>query len=292
MYRRAIVHYCGETIVENYAGLLLRKNEILVEVKYTYMSIADEALTQCSIISRDYKRVLGSIAIGKVLRIGVESYSISEGDRVVVFPILGHAPIEIDGACQDIYNIDSKYALVSSQKAFSDLEMLFIALLSINKKLLDLVKGFNTLIVGNDLSILPFAFYSMLYSSKLAIIPKYTLWPEIIKGEHISIYNGTKKIDVIILASSDPLVNSIVLKSFRDASIIIVHPSILSMLKLDASLFSDSSDKYVTTMKFGDIATGMEVFNEFREYLAKRVELLSLNDIPRIIRAPLIIQIS
>lgn len=235
--------------------------------------------------------MLGTIAIGKVAGIGVGVQGISEGSRVIVFPVSANAPIEVDGACQSIYSVDIKYVLEASQKAFNDLEMLFIASLSIHKKVLDTIKGLSTLIVGNDISILPFAYYSMLYSSKFAIIPRYTLWPELVKGEHVSIYNNGRKFDAVILASPDPLVNNIILKSHRDASIIIIHPSILSTLRSDSLLHPDA-EKRILTMKFGDIATGIEVFNVYREHLIKKVELLNFNSISKSIRAPLIIQIS
>lgn len=247
-------------------------------------------MSKCFTVSKDYKRVLGAIAIGKVVGIGVGVQGVSEGSRVIVFPVSAGAPIEIDGACQSIYSIDIKYVLEASQKAFNDLEMLFIASLSIHKKVLDTIKGLSTLIVGNDISILPFAYYSMLYSSKFAIIPRYTLWPELVKGEHVSIYNG-RKFDAVILASPDPLVNNIILKSYRDTSIIIIHPSILSTLRSDSLLHPDA-EKRILTMKFGDIATGIEVFNIYREHLIKNVELLNFNSISKSIKAPLIIQIN
>ncbi|MCX8168200.1 MAG: hypothetical protein N3D82_04150 [Ignisphaera sp.] len=262
-----------------------------MEVKYVYMSIADEALTHCFMVSKDGKRTLGSIAVGRVLRTGVESRNISEGDRVTVFPILGHAPIEIDGACQSVYSIDTKYVLESSQKAFSDLDMLYIAALSINREQLNSVKGVSTLIVGNDLSLLPFMYHSMLYASRLAIIPKYTLWPEIVKGEHVSIYDSSRRFDTIILASSDPLVNDIILKNFREASTIIIHPSISSMLRFDNSLLFNS-DKHILSIKFGDIASGIEIYSEFKECISKRVKLTNIDDVPKNIKSPLIVQIS
>lgn len=291
MYRRAVVHYCGDVIVENYSGVLLKRNEVLVEVGYVYMSIADEALTHCFTVSRSSKAVLGSIAVGRVLRTGVEFHGVSEGDRVIVFPIMGLAPIEIDGACQSVYGIDAKYILESSQKAFSDLEMLYIAILSIHRKQLDLVKGVNTLIIGNDLSLLPFAHYSTMYASRLAIIPRYTLWPEIIKGEHVSMYNNDRRFDVVVLASSDPLASNVILKRFQEASTLIIHPSLSFTLRF-SGVSPLNSDKHIIPMKFGDIALGIEIYNEFREHITKRVRVVGMDDVPKTVKSPLVVQIS
>lgn len=290
-YRKVIVHYCGEAFVTDYSGFLLREREVLVEVKYVYMSIADEALTRCFIVSNDYKRVLGSIAIGKVVRIGTGIQGIFEGDRVIVFPLSGRAPVDIDGAGQEMYSVNERYVLESSQKAYNDIEMLLIATLSIHRKMLENVKGLSTLVVGNDLSILPFVYYSTLYSPRFAIVPQYTLWPEVIKGEHVSMYNSGKKFDVIILASSDPLVSNIILRNYQDASTIIIHPSISSILRM-SNLLSSEDDKHIMTMRFGDIGIGIEVFNTFRDHLIKRIDVVKINSISKSIKAPLIVQIN
>uniref|UniRef100_A0A7C5Z0G1 Uncharacterized protein n=2 Tax=Ignisphaera aggregans TaxID=334771 RepID=A0A7C5Z0G1_9CREN len=291
MFKKVTVNYCGDIAVTEYFGSVVKEKELLIEIKYVYMSIADEALNQCNIIAKDYRRTLGSIAVGKVVRSGIGVQDIFEGSRVLVFPIANNAPIEFDGACQSIYNIGAEYVIASSQKAFNDLEMLFIATLSIHRKILNNIKGLSTLIVGNDISILPFAYYSMLYSPKFAIIPQYTLWPDILKSEHVSPYNSNRKFDVVVLASSDPLINNIVLKSYQDATIIIIHPSVLPMIKL-SNMLSSYSEKHVIVMKFGDIGTGIEIFNAFKENLTKRINLIKVDYIPKNIKTPLIIQVA
>jgi len=265
LYYRIAVNFCDTPIIQSFRGFMARLGEVAVQVSYAYMSIIDEAHAKCLLIAKDSPHVMGTVAVGKVIAVGIGVDRFREGDRVVAFTLTG-------GGAQSILTVSTSNVVVYNAKEFDYLDVLIIATLSVKRKLLDIVKGANVLVVGNDLSIIPFAHVAQQYSLKVFTIPRYTSWSDIVKGEHISIYEDRQLFDVIVIASCDPLVISLVPRLAKDDAIMIVHPAVRNLLK-----FSDFNAKSITIkfIQFGDMVSGESIYTEFKDIIRSKTPLLN-----------------
>ncbi|MEM0026507.1 MAG: hypothetical protein QXT53_01045 [Ignisphaera sp.] len=265
MYQRIVVPYCGKPVVKKYSGFIIGRSEIAVNISYVYMSIADEALTKCMLIAQTSEFAMGFVGMGRVIGVGVNVSNIREGDKVIVYA-------SSNGVAQSIHIADSKAFTSFNAKGFNDLEALIIATFSISKDLVKTVEGANVLIVGKDLSIMPFALESQLTSSKIYTIPNYTLWPDIVKGEHISIYDANPLYDVAVIATYDPLVLSLIPRMAKERATIIIHPQLMTLVRLME--FKSSSGILLRPMVFGDISNGIQVYEKLKDVIISRIKPL------------------
>ncbi len=266
MYRRLVINYCGTPKIEEYRAVMIRKSQVLINVTHTLYSIADDALSRCWIVASDFKRALGSIGIGKIIEKSFDINNLEIGSRVLLFPINRGAPIDIDGAAQEMYTADYDIVKLANMKIYTDVEILLIGSLSIDKNILDLLRGVRTLIVGKDPSILSFIYYASLYSSNISIIPKYTYAINNVKLSHESLFSRDKTFDVVVLAIHDQYVIDLVLNNFGvNSSIIILYPSIISTI--GSSLRGLIKNITIVPMRFGDLRIGEEVYNNIKNNL-------------------------
>ncbi len=266
MYRRLVINYCGTPKIEEYRAVMIRKSQVLINVTHTLYSIADDALSRCWIVASDFKRALGSIGIGKIIEKSFDINNLEIGSRVLLFPINRGAPIDIDGAAQEMYTADYDIVKLANMKIYTDVEILLIGSLSIDKNILDLLRGVRTLIVGKDPSILSFIYYASLYSSNISIIPKYTYAINNVKLSHESLFSRDKTFDVVVLAIHDQYVIDLVLNNFGvNSSIIILYPSIISTI--GGSLRGLMKNITIVPMRFGDLRIGEEVYNNIKNNL-------------------------
>jgi hypothetical protein len=93
-----------------------------------------------------------------------------------------------------------------------------------------------------------------------------------VKGEPISIYEDRQLFDVIVIASCDPLVISLVPRLAKDDAIMIVHPAVRNLLK-----FSDFNAKSITIkfIQFGDMVSGESIYTEFKDIIRSKTPLLN-----------------
>jgi hypothetical protein len=268
LYYRIVVNFCSTPLLQEFRSFIVRLGEVAIQVSYAYMSVADEAYTKCLLVARDSPHPLGTIAIGKVIGVGVGASEFREGDRVIAFTLTG-------GGAQSILSTHVNNAVTFNAREYNYLEALAVACLSIHRELLEVVKGANVLIVGKDLSIIPFAYAAQQYSCRVFTVPKHTLWPDVIKGEHISIYEGEQLFNVIVIASCNPLVISMVLRLAKDNATVIVHPALRSLVRLsDIGM----GNVMIKLMQFGDMSSGEAVYTKFRDVIMSRIPVLKPQD--------------
>ncbi|MEL9939578.1 MAG: hypothetical protein QW632_03350 [Ignisphaera sp.] len=268
MYQRVVVPYCGKPATKKYSGFIIGRNEVAVDISYVYMSVADEALINCMLVAQTSESVLGFAGVGKVIGVGLNVSDVREGDRVIVYA-------DNSGVAQSIHIADRRVLIPFNAKGFNDLEALIIAVFSVSKDLVESVKGTNVLIVGKDLSIMPFALESQLNSSKMYTVPSHTLWPDIVKGEHISVYDTSPLYDVAVVATYDPLVLSLILRMAKEGATIILHPLLMPLAKFME--FKPSSNISLKSMKFGDISNGIQVYEKLKEIANSRIKPLDIS---------------
>ncbi len=288
MYRRLVTNYCGTPRIEEYKAVMIRKSQILINVTHALYSIADEALSKCLIVATDFKRVLGSIGIGKIVEKSFDVNDLDIGSRALLFPINHGAPIDMDGAIQEMYSVEHDVVKLANMKMYTDVEALLIGSLSIDKNILDLLRGARILIVGRDLSILSFIYYASLYSSSLSIIPKYTLAINNVKLSHESLFNKDKIFDIVVLAIHDQYVINLVLSSFGiNSSILILYPTVMSAI--GSSLRRLTKNVTIVPMRFGDLRMGEEVYNNIKNNL--KINTINVEKFPpKSMEAPIILR--
>ena len=263
MYLRILVNFCGVPETREYRSFIVRFGEIAIQISYAYMSSVDEAYTKCWIVAQDSQHILGTIGVGKVVAVGVGVDSVREGDRV--------AAITFSSSAQSITTASSSAIHVFNSSNYTDLDLVFIASLSIQRQLLELIKGVHVLIVGKDLSIIPFALAAQQYAAKLYIIPKYTLWPDIVKGEHVSLFEDKPVSDVAVIATYDPAVVSAIPRLVKEDATLILHPLIKKVSTLTSSAPSSFNIK---TMRFGDLAVGEAMYEKLKDVIVSRVPVV------------------
>jgi hypothetical protein len=268
LYYRIAVNFCNTPLIQGFRGFVARLGEVAVQVSYAYMSVADEAYAKCLLVAKDSPHVMGTVAVGKVIAVGVGANGFREGDRVVAFTITG-------GGAQSILTVGADNAIAYNAREYDYLDSLIIAVLSVRRELLELVKGANVLVVGKDLSVIPFTYVAQQHSLKVFTIPKYTLWPDVVKGEHISVYEDKRLFDVVVMASCDPLIVSLVPRLVRDGATLIVHPATRSLLRL---AYFNVQSITVKLMQFGDMASGEAVHSRFKDLIKSRIPVLKPQD--------------
>lgn len=289
MYRRVVVNFCNSIEIERFYTTIINNNDIAIRTSYSYLSVADIALSNCYLVANQRKS-LGSIAIGKVVDKGVNVSGIYEGVRVVVFPINSPQYLETSGGAQDIVVVDQSYAKVVELKSYSDLEVLIIAALSVEGELIEYIKGKDVLLIGNDISLAAFAYYASKYSCRVGIIPKQFPDLGLAKAEHISLYDKSRQFDVVVVATANPVYVRLATRNMlknRD-SMVILYPHTHNLLHGICTKYNVR----IRSMAFGDIDIGLKVFESYRDTIMSKIKAFDMNQLPKNITEPLFIKFS
>ncbi|MEM4789278.1 MAG: hypothetical protein QXM55_05565 [Ignisphaera sp.] len=289
MYRKAIVLFCGDINIEKFSSIAIKKNEVAIKTSYTYFSVADIAFNSCNLVAKD-RKTLGSITVGKIVDLGVGVKDLSEGSRVIAFIVNSPQYKNTLGGAQDVIVIEHNYVRAVKLVEYSDEELLLLATLSIDKEVIDYLKGKDVLLVGNDISVLSFAHYAQKYSCKLGVISKYTInISNFVKCDHVSLYDNSKSFDTIVIASPDPVVVCLTIKNFtkEKGSKVIMYPHINNLLR---GRCIENNEISIKIAYLGDIEVGIEVFKAYGDKLLNQVKVVKLEHLPKQISEPLIIK--
>lgn len=289
MYRKAFSIFCGDVHLGRYSSILLKRNEVLIKTSYAYISVTDIALNNCELIAKNVK-TLGSVAVGKVVDVGVDVDDVVPGSRAVVFAINNLHYMDYFGVAQDLVNSEKEYVKVVKLGEYEDKELLIIASLSVDMSILELLKGRDVMLIGEDISIITFAHYAQKYSCRIGIVPRYTIpLLNTVGTEHVSIYNSYKDFDVIVIATHDPLPICLSVKNFAKerGSKVIVYPHMQKNLAITCT---KSKDIFIETISLGDIGVGVEVYNAYRSAISRMVKVIDVDNIPAKVKEPLIIR--
>lgn len=288
MYRRITTRFCESINTETYHSFIVRENDVAIKTSYSYISVTDIAIAKCNLVADSYK-VLGSIAIGKVVDRGVNVNNIYEGHRAIVYPI--HSPhyLYTLGGAQDIIVIDQKYAKVVEFNSYNDLEIGIIATLSVDKEFIDYVKGKDIVLIGDDISLIVFAYYASKYSCRIGITSR-SLDVGVAKAEHISLYSTTRLFDVLVIASTDPATLCLAVRNLANNNAsLLLYPYLQNMIS--GSCIKDNNIS-INVISFGDIDIGLEVFETYRDVLVKRIKVIDIDHIPKSFTVPIFIRFS
>ena len=270
MYKRLVSIFCGQPKLLDYYMNPIRKGEVLIKIFGVYFSFIDRGIALCKLVSKDSLRVLGTAGMGKVVGVGISVDPLLEGKIVITSPICKCLiPIEQDGPAQTYYAISEECIAIVPQQYHDDPLAVVLSPLSIARELLEELKGAEVLLVGEDLSLLTFATYAQKYSSRILIIPKHTMWSDIIKGDHISLFDNTRKCDVIVIASDDPYVIELTITKARELSTIIMHPATAYLTNM--RILATGRSLKIKTMLFGDLSVGIDIYETYRSLLFERL---------------------
>lgn len=288
MYIRVITRFCNSIVLDRYPVVMIKRNELAVRTSYTYISVTDASILKCAIVASFHKPI-GSIAVGQVIHSGVDVNDVHEGMRVALFPINSPYYLDTVGGAQEISVIDRLYVKPIEFKNYNDLEATIISALSVKKDIIDVIKGKEIAVVGNDLSLLPFAYYSSQYSSGLNLVAKYSKeLIDMIKGGHISLYNSSKKFDVVVIASSDPMAVCLSVKNLASCrTTIVLYPYLSKLLN---NICINGKDINIVTMSFGDMKQGIEIYEYFKELIRKEINVIELKDFKGDVDKPLFLK--
>jgi hypothetical protein len=290
MYRRIMVPYCGNIHLEKYSSVLVENGEVLVRTSYAYLSVADIALNNCVLVGGE-RKVLGSIAVGRVVDTGVDVDDIVSGSRVIVFTVNSSNYIDKIGGAQDMLSVRRDIVKIIKLDEYSDRDVLVLATLSIIKDLIDYIKGVDVVLIGEDISILTFAYYAKKYSCRVGVVPKHTIqFLSTVGTEHVSVYSSEKRFDVIILATHDPFLMCFAVKRFTKTknSVVIMYPHMYRSLAFPCI---EGVDITIKTMSFGDFDVGIEVFNAYKDSIQKMIKIMELDSIRTKVKEPLIVKL-
>uniref|UniRef100_A0A7C2V9C6 Uncharacterized protein n=1 Tax=Ignisphaera aggregans TaxID=334771 RepID=A0A7C2V9C6_9CREN len=289
MYRRISVNFCGDILVDVFSSFMLRSNEVAIKVSHSYLSVTDVAFSKCSLVASN-RKALGSIAIGRVVDRGVSVEDVSEGSRAIGFVLMSPYYTSNLGGAQDIAVIDQYFVREVKMDVYTDLEALLIAGLSVSKDVVDELKGKDVVLIGEDISLLTFAYYAQKYSCKVGIVPRYMfLGAKIVKGEHISLHSVKKTFDVVVLAVSDPAIACLAAKNLSKTkgSMLILYPGTQRFLP---SICVDQDDAKIKVMGLGDLDLGIKVFEEYRDLLIQSLRILKPEELPKRLDKPSVIR--
>lgn len=289
MYRRAVVNFCGELSLERFPVVMIRSSEVVLRTSYSYLSVTDLALVYCNLVAKD-RKPLGSIAVGRVVDKGVAVEGISEGSRAVAFLLSSPYYTYSLGGIQDLVVVDRGYVRVAELKNYSDLELTVIATLSIDRELLDYLKGRDVALIGEDLSILTFAYYASKHSCRIGLVPQYTLKLNIVKGEHVSLYNTSRPFDTIVLTTPEPAVACLATKNLlkNKGSTVIAYPYTWGFL----GSICIKNDLVIKSIALGDIEVGIRVFEEYKNAVMSKLKVYDLESLPKHPTEPLFVRLS
>ncbi|MEM1526164.1 MAG: hypothetical protein QW775_03835 [Ignisphaera sp.] len=289
MYKKATVFFCGDIHIEKFSSVMIKKNEVAIKTSYTYFSTADIAFNSCNLVAKDHK-TLGSISVGKIVDVGTEVKDLNEGSKAIAFVVQSPQYIYSLGGAQDVIVVEHNYVKAVKLTEYNDEELLLLAALSIDKEAIDYLKGKDVLLVGNDIAILTFAYYAQKYSCKLGVISKYTInISDVVKGDHVSLYDNSKSFDTIVIASSDPVVVCSSLRNFvkEKGSKVILYPHMHNLLRGRCIKNNEISIKIAN---LGNIEVGIEVFKAYRDNLLNQVKIVELEHLPKQVAEPLIVK--
>jgi len=266
---------------------MIRRNELAIRISYSYLSVSDICIANCFLVASSHKP-MGSISVGRVIHRGVDVENIYEGMRVVLFPINSPRYLETLGGAQEVAVIDHHYVKPAEFKNYSDIETMLIAMLSVESDVVDLVKGKDILIMGNDISLLTFAYYASRYSCRIGTIPKLTINSKVLKGEHVSLHNSDKKFETIVVATPDPTAICLAIKNLAaHKATIILYPQLNKLLN---GICINNKEIRMATIGLGNMQIGIEIFENFKEFLMKEITIIDHEDLTEHVSRPLILR--
>ncbi len=272
MYKQIVTTFCGEPHVSECYAPPVERGQVVVRVDYVYFSTVDRALASCALVTDSSMRVLGTSGSGRVIDTGIDADSTLEGKYVATNPLCGSiAPIERDGAAQELYPVDQRCIHVLPPNFANDPLAPLAPLLSASRRQLEELYAREVLVVGQEIALLPFALYARRNSSRLWIVAKHTLWPDIVRGDHVSLYDMKRRVDVVVIAEPDPSAAWLALSMLREGGIAILYPS-TSITPTLLHLLSAKRIR-IEILELGDIEAGLRLLEELRQVLEQRVRL-------------------
>ncbi len=273
MYKQIVTAFCGEPHTLTCYAPPVERGHIVARIDYVYFSTIDYALTSCTLVTDSSMRVLGTSGSGRVVDTGVDADPTLEGKYVATNPFCGSvAPIERDGAAQELYPVDQRCVHVLPPSFANDPLAPLAPLLSASRRQLEELYAREVLIIGQEIALLPFALYAHKNASRLWIVAKHTLWPDIVRGDHVSLYDMERRVDVIVIAEPDPSTTWLALSMLREGGLAIIYPS----TPITPTLLHLLSAKRIRIeiLELGHIENGLRLLEELRQVLEQRVRLV------------------
>ncbi len=264
MYKRLESIFCGHIRIVDSSIVALRKLEVLIRVSIVAFSEVDRAIAKCLAICLD-SHALGSSAVGRVIGVGVSVDPSLEGRRVSVRPWCFGAPLLSDGYAQELASVHHQ-CLDVVPKGIGDVDALLAQFLSVPKELLEELDAREVMILGRDLSILPFATYAKERASRVFSVPSETPLARVLGIEATSAYGG-REFDVVVVSSLEPHLVSMALGSCRRGGVAIVHPALLAM-----GLAKPLGDCKLLSIRFEGLREGLSYLEANRGLVFKLVK--------------------
>ena len=274
MYRQMVSTFCGKPYIATYYTPAVERGQVVVSVEYTYFSTIDYAIARCCLVTESSMRVLGTSGSGRVVDTGIDADPTLEGKYVVTNPMCGAvAPLQRDGAAQDLYPVDQGCIHILPPTMVGDPLAPLVPILSASPRQLEELYGREVLVVGREIALLPYALYARRNASRLWIVAKHTLWPDIVGGEHLSIYDTNRRVDVVVIAEPSPAIAWLALSMVREGGLAIVYPS----TPITVSLLHIASARRIRIelIELSNVVEGLRLLNELRNTLANRVKLVA-----------------
>ncbi len=270
MYKQIVTTFCGEPYVLTCYAPPVERGQVIVRIDYVYFSTIDRALTSCALVTDSSMRVLGTSGSGRVIDTGVDADPTLEGKYVATNPLCSSvAPIERDGAAQELYPVDQRCIHALPPSFANDPLAPLAPLLSASHRQLEELYAQEVLIVGREFALLPFALYARKNSSRLWIVAKHILWPDIVRGDHVSLYDVERKVDVVVIAEPDPSTAWLALSMLREGGLTIIYPS----TPITPTLLHILSAKRIRVelLELEHIENGLKLLEELRQVLEQRI---------------------
>ena len=268
LYKQIVCTYCGEPRLSKGVSLV-EKDHVLIKVFYVLFTEVDRAITKCILITSSNRRVLGSIAVGRVIDVGPEADSHLHDKLVITLPFCCNAliPIDMDGPAQEFYSISSKCVNVVPRTLLDDPLSPITRIFSIDEELLDIIRGREVLLLGDSLAIAAFYSYSIREASLVATVRLTTPTIFAPSAEQISIDSG-RKFDVVVALGLDYTLCYLVRKFCGDRCYIITYPYLSKLLRLEV----DRSCR-INILRFNNLSLGLSLLNSLRHVIEKSVKL-------------------
>jgi len=283
MYKRLETVHCGEPKIVESSVLAVPRGHVLLKTSLALLGEVDRAIALCFASCLD-AHALGVAAHGKVLDVGLGVESGLEGRNVVTKPFCEEAPLFRDGYAQEISVVDAR-CLEVVPPSVDPLDALMAMQLSSPREQLEELEAREVLVVGRDLSLLPYAVFCSERSSRCFAIPRETPVARNIGLEAASL-TARKLFDVVVIATMDPMVIESVVRMCRDGGTIVVYPPILS-----TGLLRPRRSCRIVAMSFEGLREGLEALRRVRELAAKCVKVFRGLDVHAVFEAPAVLNL-
>jgi len=278
LHTSVVTWYCGPPEIEYSDAYIMRRGYVYVDVSAVYMSVGDRAVALCRRVYPG-KYIYGMAVRGVVLDVGVGV------DR----SIIGRAVVGISGCtygCCGLMmgEVEAQYVWELPRELRDDVYAVALGPLSVAEEVLRIVDGANVLLIGEDISLLPFWWRAQQKSARISVATKFTPIYKSMKADHVSLLDSEKKYDVVVVASSNPLAINLASRALKDCGTLVMHPSIKDML-----LYTSSGCVEVKLVKFGDFASAYRIYTNIESSVKDVLKISSSSD--TVYRAPAILSL-